>query len=316
MAIQRRGILVIGESLIDIVRRPGEPAVRHPGGSCMNVAVGLGRLGYRPTLATWIGDDDDGRAIARHCARSGVVVLPGSTGAARTSTADASLDADGHATYTFDMEWRMPVIPKTNRYGIVHVGSLGSVLEPGGTDVWKFIETNRRHSFVTFDPNCRPTVMGERREVFARVAEFVALSDLVKVSDEDLAWLYPGIVGEPDFELLAEIAADWCAKGPTVVVVTMGARGALAVSRTGASVRVDADTTRPVVDTVGAGDALTAGLIHGLLDYGFSFPRDRAKIMRDPLHFGTILGEAIDIAGITVSRPGADPPWREELRAV
>jgi fructokinase len=262
----------------------------------MNVAVGLGRLGHTPTFATWYGRDDHGATLADHCAASNVHILPGSDGAERTTTASAVLDEAGHARYTFDLDWQLPPLPATT-FDLVHVGSLGALVEPGGTDALAYVEAHN-HSFITFDPNCRPSVMGDPSQARTQTERYVATANLVKVSDEDLAWLYPDITEHT----IVHRARDWLATGPKVVVVTLGSRGALAVMEAG-EVRVGADTSRGVVDTVGAGDSFMAGLIHGYLTHGYF----------DLATLETIVTQAAAIAGITVARAGADPPWRSEL---
>lgn len=295
-------VLVIGESLIDIVRRPGCGPQRFPGGSPLNVAVGLGRLGRHPRLATWFGPDESGRLIADHCAESDVSLLPGSDQAPRTSTADATIDAQGHARYVFDIDWRMPPIHDADAV-LVHTGSIGALVEPGATQVLELVESAR--AFVTFDPNCRPSVMGDPATVVAKVERYVAACDLVKVSDEDLAWLYPETIDQgPENQL-----RRWLDMGPRAVVLTQGSGGALALTRSAES-HVPADTSHGLVDTVGAGDSFMAGLIHGILSWGP--PAD--EVFTDPGILRAILAQAATISGITVSRAGANPPWLTEMR--
>jgi len=302
-------ILVIGESLIDIVHRPGEPARYLPGGSPLNVAVGLGRLGESPLLATWYGGDELGQLIANHCAESGVILLPGSDQSPRTSTADATISPDGQATYRFDIEWQMPPVSPELKADQIHAGSIGALVTPGRENVLKLIES-RRHGFVSFDPNCRPSIMGDRAEVVRWVERYVAASDLVKVSDADLGWLY-----DTDGETAALIRArSWTKTGPAVVVVTFGGQGAVAVTTEGLTVRVPADTSHGLVDTVGAGDAFMAGLIYGVRRHGYA-DADTPRLGSDRAALETILRQAAHIAGITVSRAGANPPWLAELQS-
>lgn len=317
------GVLVIGEALIDIVRRPGQAPRYLPGGSPMNVAVGLGRLGWAPWLASWYGRDDFGRMIERHCADSGVSLLPGSAGAARTSTAEAVIDAAGRAQYGFDLDWRLAPIPPRWRPALVHTGSIGAERAPGGWDVLAYVESIRAEAIITFDPNCRPPVIGPADQVAAMVERYVAAADLVKVSDEDLAWLYPG---DDDRDRLIDRAADWLGLGPAVVVVTLGGAGSVTVTKGAGTIVAPADTSHPLVDTVGAGDAFMAGLIDGLLGRSLgqvgeppagwpsrSVEAIRAGLGGDRPGLEAILAQAGRIAGVTVSRPGADPPWWNEL---
>ncbi len=336
-------VLVIGEALIDVVRRPDLTERRLPGGSPMNVAIGLGRLGHPVTLATWIGRDPDGESIAAHCAGSRVRLLPGSDQGARTSTAAATVDDDGQASYDFDLDWRTPAIPATEHPAVVHTGSLGALLEPGGDDALAYVTGARADALITFDPNCRPSIMGEAAAVRARVERYLAAADLVKVSDEDLAWLYPEAT---TVESRLDQAHRWAGAGPAVVVVTLGADGAVAFTRdqevTGGgratssppsldaagsgglparaplghpaeALRVEAVSSYGLADTVGAGDSFMSGLIHGLIVHGWADPARRSLFGRDRAALGEILVQAATIAGITVSRAGANPPWLDEL---
>ncbi|MDR0489205.1 MAG: PfkB family carbohydrate kinase [Propionibacteriaceae bacterium] len=299
-------ILLIGEALIDIVRRAGAKPEYHPGGSPLNVAVGLGRLGHRPILATWFARDELGRSIEKHCADSQVRILPGSDQALRTPTADAIVDEDGHADYVFDIDLQVPPLPM-DFHGLVHTGSIGALIQPVATEVLSYIE-NIRSAFITFDPNCRPSIMGDVNNLRPLVEGYVEASNLVKVSDEDLQWLYRGRgTTEADLE---ELAKAWVGYGPTVVIVTMGAGGALGVTQD-FTVRVTADTSHGLVDTVGAGDSFMAGLIHEIITGGYT--EDQSGLGVDPHVLTTILTRAAAMSGITVSRAGANPPWLSEL---
>jgi len=300
-------ILLIGEALIDIVRRPDRDPQFCPGGSPLNVAIGLGRLGHHPVLATWFGADEYGRVIASHCAASNVQVLLGSDQAPHTPTADARLDEAGHAQYVFDIDSQMPAIPDSLTPSVIHTGSLGALVPPGAHDVLAYIEAKQGTAFITFDPNCRPSVMGDPAQVLGMVERYVAASNLVKVSDEDLAWLYPSMVTD---EVLLAQARTWAQSGPQVVVVTRGRRGAIAVTAE-ADFAVPADTSHIVVDTVGAGDSFMAGLLHGVLTHGYAQQVEGlGKNLED---LAVILTQAAAISGVTISRAGANPPWLSEL---
>jgi len=295
-------ILVIGESLIDIVRRRTEETQYFPGGSPLNVAVGLGRLGRRPRLATWFGPDELGELIAAHCEESHVTLTPGCDKAPRTSTAEATIDDEGHACYVFDIDWQMPPIDNTDAV-LVHTGSIGALVEPGASQVLETIEAT--HAFVTFDPNCRPGIMGDPAALRATVERYVAISGLVKVSDEDLTWLYPEIA---DDRGMVDKLEQWLGMGPRAVVLTQGSKGAMALTRSGTA-RVPADTSRTLVDTVGAGDAFMAGLIDGVLSWGS--PQNGTFANPDALT--EILAESTLISAATVARAGANPPWLSEI---
>lgn len=298
-------VLVVGEALIDVLRRADGTVAELPGGSPANVALTLGRLGTEVRLATWIGADRHGVAIRAWLAESGVQLVPGSDLAQRTSVAVAELDATGTATYDFDLTWQLPTAIVTDGAVAVHTGSIAAVLEPGGSAILDVVARTRETATVTYDPNLRPAVMGTPDAVRARVASYVALADVVKASIDDLAWLYP------DEDPYA-VARGWREAGPAVVVLTLGGAGAWAVSAR-SEVRVPAPQVT-VVDSVGAGDSFMGALIHALGEGRMlgAAQRDRLREM-DGATLGDLLRCSAAVAAITVSRPGADPPWSTEL---
>ena len=301
-----RRALVIGEALVDVVRRADGSTTEHPGGSPANVALGLGRLGRGVDLLTWIGKDDRGRAVADLLGASAVAIVPGSDSAARTSVAVATLSPEGAAVYDFDLSWEVPerwASPPAPPL-VVHTGSIAAVLEPGGGDVARVLAAHRESATLTYDPNVRPSLMPPPEATRPIVERLVAMADVVKVSDEDLAWL----VDEPPLVT----ARRWAGEGPALVVMTMGARGAVAVS-SGREIEVAAPPV-VVADTVGAGDSFMAGLIDGLWTAGLLGADRRAALRRTPeATVREIVARCARIAAITVSRPGADPPTRAEL---
>lgn len=310
MATPRERALVVGEALVDVVERPDGTSSEHPGGSPMNVAIGLGRLGRDVDLLTWFGRDERGASIEAHLAASGVRVAPGSDGAASTSVATAVLDETGAARYVFDLEWRVPAqaAPDADAPAplVVHTGSIGAVLEPGGPDVARLLAAHRATSTLTYDPNARPSLMLPPDRTVPLVEALVALADVVKVSDEDLLWLDP----EAD---VVDHARRWLALGPAAVVVTRGGEGAIAVTAAGDTVEIVAPRVT-VADTVGAGDSFMGGLIDGLWTAGL-LGADRRAALRaaGPEVWTAVLERCTRIAAITVSRPGANPPTSAEL---
>jgi len=298
-------LLVVGEALIDVVRRADGSVDESPGGSPANVALALGRLGHAPTLLTRLGADEGGDRIRAWLGDSHVDVV--AVPASRTATATASLDADGSATYEFNLEWALPDVAAAPPVSIVHTGSIAALLEPGASEAARLVRALRETTLVTYDPNVRPALLPDRADARARVEAWVALADVVKASEEDLAWLYP----EADPLTAAEI---WLASGPALVVVTLGGGGAVAMTRTHL-VRVTAEQV-DVVDTVGAGDTFMAALIDGLFGLGEVDAGARLGL-RDmgSDHVRRLLTHAARAAAVTVSRAGADPPWRRELDA-
>jgi fructokinase len=302
--------VVIGEALVDLVgQRGSRMLVAHPGGSPANVALGLGRLGNPVTLMTHLGRDAFGEMISAHLESSGVRVEGGADAGGSTSLAVATLAA-GIATYDFRIEWdigNLEPLPVETR--CLHTGSLATVLEPGRTDVQKLLEHEHQRGRVTisYDPNVRPALLGTPEAARPGIEHLVALSDVVKVSDEDLHWLYPDREDE-------DVAREWLRTGPALVVVTRGGNGVFAV--TGAlEVRRPA-TSIDLVDTVGAGDSFTSGLLDGLRRADLiGGPRRESLAAIDESSLVSVLDAASLIAAITCSRPGADPPTRAEVDA-
>jgi fructokinase len=302
--------LVVGESLVDVVHRLDGTIDEHPGGSPANVALGLGRLGRKVDLLTWLGRDAYGAMVSEHLAESGVHLVPGSDGAGQTSVATATLDPTGAARYDFQLEWRLPETAALEPAPlVVHTGSIAAVLPPGAADVAALLAAARPDSTITYDPNARPSLMGDPGHAGAIIEPLVELSDVVKVSDEDLEWLYAG--RKP-----IEVAREWAQWGPAVVVMTRGGHGAVAITSRGIEVEMLAPKVA-VADTVGAGDSFMGGLIDGLWTAGL-LGADRRGALH-AVEAGTVaevLAECVRIAAITVSRPGANPPSRAELDAL
>ncbi|MBA2946889.1 carbohydrate kinase family protein [Streptomyces himalayensis] len=304
-------ITVVGESLVDLVRPAGatrDPSA-HPGGSPANVSVGLARLGTPVTLVTHFGEDDHGQLLHEHLTDSGVSVrrVPGSP---RTSTATAALDEHGAAHYAFRLTWDLPEPPEPAAgTRCLHTGSLATSLDPGAGVVEKLLARQRSEGAVTIslDPNVRPVLLPSREQARSRTEFQVGLADIVKVSEEDLAWLYPGRAPE-------EIATSWQRTGPALVVVTLGAAGSLAVTRDGI-IRRPAPAVS-VADTVGAGDSFTAAMLHRLYDAGLLGGDRRAALHGIGREDVTrLLDLAATAAAITCTRFGAEPPTLPELRA-
>lgn len=301
-------VLVAGEALVDIVRSPDGSIAEHVGGSPTNVAIGLARLGHPVELATHIGADERGERVGQTLAREQVSLSKGSTSADRTPTAAATLDDSGAATYEFDLSWELSQPADLERFGHLHTGSIAAVLEPGGTNVLALVQQARSGHTVSYDPNSRPSLMGDPHDVRAKVEALIGLSDVVKASEEDVEWLYPG-------HEIAEVVRLWGRLGPSVVVVTRSGQGAVvAVGANGQAQAIPAYPTT-VVDTVGAGDSFMSGLISGLLDarlLGRAPTRERLRAASQDQVLPAVR-RALACGAITVSRAGANPPTRAEI---
>jgi fructokinase len=294
--------LVIGEALIDIVERDGSVTGEHVGGSPLNVAVGLARLGRGADFLTHIGDDERGRRIVEYVKQSGVQLVSGSMTAERTPTALATLDANGSAQYVFDIDWQLSGTPEVAPPLVAHTGSIATVLEPGCRATAALIDTYRPSATVTFDPNVRPALIEDGDIARGRIDRWIERCDVVKASDEDMRWIDPNRSPE-------QIAKTWLALGPSIVAVTMGDAGAFAMCAAG-TVRVPALRVN-VVDTVGAGDAFMSGLIDALWSLGLLGAERRPHLARIDIDALTgVVQTAALSAALTVARAGADLPDR------
>jgi fructokinase len=298
--------LVIGEALIDIVERDGQPLGEHVGGSPLNVAIGLGRLGRDVDFLTHIGRDDRGKRIVDYVEASGVQLVSGSTDAQRTPTALARLDAGGAANYVFDIEWALAGTAEVAPPLVAHTGSIAAFLDPGCLATAALLDAYRPSATISYDPNVRPALISDHEQARTRIERLVERADVVKASDEDLNWIDPNHAPE-------RVAETWLGLGPSIVAVTMGGQGAFAMCAAG-TVRVPALPVE-VVDTVGAGDAFMTGLIDALwsLDLlGGAKRADLAHISLDDLQ--TVVRAAARVAALTVTRAGADLPDRAALQ--
>ena len=303
--------LVVGEALVDVVVHDDGRREEHPGGSPANVALGLARLDRPVDLLTWLGADPLGERVRAHLTGDGVRVLTGDRVASRTATALAYLDATGAASYEFDLEWDLPTTwsGQDEPPLVVHTGSIAATRQPGAAAVTALVGRLRATSTITYDPNARPMIMGSPDEARGPIEGLVALADVVKVSDEDLDWLYPG-------EAVDDVAARWVRTGPSIVVVTHGGDGAHALTASGIDLRVPAVPV-DVVDTVGAGDSFMSGLVDGLWSADLLGAERREALRaidRDALDL--VVRRCARVGAITVSRAGANPPRAEELAAI
>ena len=299
-------IVVAGEALIDVVVDHDGDTSETPGGSPLNVAVGLARLDVPTTLISQVGHDERGGLVVQHVTSSDaeIVAVPTSTG--RTSVATAHLDATGAARYDFDLEWTLPrqELPPCRA---LHVGSLGTLLEPGRESVLDLVEQAcAREVFVSYDANLRETFLDDREQALRDVQSLAARCTLVKLSDEDAELLDPE--SDPDDVARSLLRGD----RTRVVVLTRGADGATAFT---GEAEVSAKP-RPVevVDTVGAGDAFMAATLAQLSDLD-AFSRPGPGLPLDDDSLTRLLRGSIEVAAVTCERRGANPPRRQELPA-
>jgi fructokinase len=300
-------IVVCGEALIDRM-----PPMDSPGGGPFNATRALARLGSPTQFLGRLSTDPFGRQLRDLLAADGADLALTSIGPEPTTLAIIEVDGQGHAAYRFvsegtsapNLTWQMVPAAFGPDVSAIHVGTLGLVFEPIATTLAALVDREHSKRLIMVDPNIRPTAvesLSDRDGVYrARLDRIIAQSTIVKASDADIAWLFP------ELDRLAAARA-LLARGPSLVVVTLGAGGAVGVCA-GAEVRVAAPLVQ-VVDTIGAGDAFGAALLawlhdHDRLSRGLRLERDE---LRAALEFACL------VASITCTRPGADPPWRTEL---
>ena len=299
-------IVVVGESLVDVVEDPGHPehARETVGGSPLNVATTLAGLDVPTMLITEVGHDERGRQIVEQVESSGAELIAAPSRTGRTATATVRLDG-GEASYDFDIDWSLPhqELPHCDA---LHVGSLGTVLEPGRDSVLDLVEQAwAREVFVSYDPNVRAPLVADPVQAWGDIESLAARAQLVKLSDQDVAVLHPGADPEDIARSLLQ------GERTELVVLTRGRDGAVGFAGD-VVVRVPAAEIE-VVDTVGAGDAFMAATLAVLYEgsafgsYGAGVPADHARIER-------LLRAAVEVSGITCSRPGAAAPTRPQLR--
>ena len=300
-------IWVCGEVLIDLI--PGADGVRvpHVGGGPANTAKALARLGHDVQFIDGISTDEYGVAARKELLDDEVKLDLALISDKPTCLAIVSLDAnggasyefkiDGTATFDFDLKW----LPDPSRYKpqVLHIGTLVTVIQPGGDVRYDWAMQVAEFAPIVFDPNIRPSVMGDRDLYEAAVEKWAALSSVIKVSDDDMAWLYPG-------QKYAEVAQRWLNDGAALVVVTRGSNGIIGFTADGA---VEVDGAKiTVADTVGAGDTVGAIIVEAMIEKGIMALT--GDVLKATLHRAAVA------AGITCSRKGAQPPYKHELKNV
>ncbi|WP_127145591.1 carbohydrate kinase family protein [Pelagibacterium montanilacus] len=306
-------ILACGDSLIDFVTRDSEGHTvyePYPGGSVLNFAVAIGRLGSSVGFMGGVSADFFGDMILTHLSASGVDVRFVTRQAAGTTLAFAQIK-EGKSRYAFFDEnsamrnWLFnPEALGSQLPTAVHVGSI-ALIDPGAfTQAMALIAATRSGAVISLDPNCRPSLVVDEDDYRARIGAMMACCDIVKLSDEDLAYLHPGL--SPD-----QFAEDCMSNGASIVALTRGADGAIIWCRAG-HVEIMAAPCE-VRDTIGAGDSFHGALLHALDQMGLLGKSWLESIGRDELERAGRF--AATAAAITCSRDGANPPRAEEVRA-
>jgi fructokinase len=296
-------VWVAGEVLIDLIP---EGADRKPvvGGGPANTAKALAKLGIDTQFIDGISSDQYGQMAKNELKTAGVKLGYVKYSDKPTCLAIVSLSESGSATYefvientaTFNFTHNWLPNPKTDRPSLLHIGTLATVIEPGASVLFEWAQSVAKVAPIVFDPNIRPAVIGDRKQYLAQVERWVSISSAIKVSDDDIKWLYPSLE-------IDQVVNNWLKKGPSLVVVTHGVKG-ITGYRKGEVVIVEAVKVK-VVDTVGAGDTVGAVLVEAIVKDGLdSLTGSRLE---------TMLKRAAKAAAITVSRVGANPPTSEEL---
>ena len=296
-------VWVTGEVLIDLIPEGSE---RKPivGGGPANTAKALSKIGIDTQFIDGISTDDYGQMVKGELVSAGVKMNYVKYSVKPTCLAIVSLSDTGSASYefvientaTFDFTSDWLPNPQSERPSLLHIGTLATAIEPGASVLFEWAQSVSKVAPIVFDPNIRSAVMSNRDQYVMQVERWVSISSAVKVSDEDIRWLYPSLAIE-------QVVNNWLAKGPSLIVVTYGDKG-LAGYRDGE--KVSADAVKVVVaDTVGAGDTVGAILVEAIVKDGLS--------SLSGVRLEMMLNRAAKAAGITVSRSGANPPTLKEI---
>jgi fructokinase len=292
-------IWVCGEVLIDIL--PTGPVV---GGGPANTAKALARLGYEVDFIDGISTDAFGVSARKELERDGVGLSLSLSSDKPTCTATVTLDSDGSASYeflidgtaTFDFSHSWLPDPERLKPSVLHIGTLVTIVEPAATVLYEWAIKTGEFAPIVFDPNVRSSVVGDRDKYRIAVEKWVGISSVVKLSDDDISWLYPD-------QSMDKVAKGWIANGVSLVVITRSANGIIGYTEHGFE-EIDGAKVS-VVDTVGAGDTVGAIVVEGIIKH--SVNGLAGQVLNAVLHRAAIA------AGITVSRAGAQPPRLHEL---
>lgn len=305
-------IVCCGEALIDMlptVSQAGKAALApHAGGALFNTSIALGRLGVPVEFFSGLSTDLFGRQLGAALAASRVGLRYARLSARPTTLAFAHV-VDGHATYTFYDEGTagrmlaMADLPALeDDVAAMLFGAVSLISEPCGSTYEALMRREAERRVMMLDPNIRPSFITDRDAYVERFRRMMTHADIVKLSDEDMAWF-----GEDGG--MEDIARRWLERGPRLVIVTRGRDGAIGYTRE-FSVSVSPPAVA-VVDTVGAGDTFNAGVLASLHEQGALRKEAIASLSREAVEAALSLGARA--AAVTVSRAGADPPWKHEL---
>jgi len=277
------------------------------GGGPANTAKALARLGHDVHFIDGISSDEYGQMSRKELADDEVKLDLVLNSDKPTCTAEVTLAADGSASYVFTIDGTATFdfadswLPDASRYKpqVLHIGTLATIIEPASSVLYDWAVKVNEFAPIVFDPNIRPSVVGDRVRYAAAVEKWAAISSVIKLSDDDVKWLYP----DQSFD---SVAQRWITQGTSVVVITRGSDGLIGLSHAG-SVEVPGVTIE-VADTVGAGDTVGAILVEALIEKGLE--NLTGEILKATLHRAAVA------AGITCSRKGAQPPYKHELKGV
>ncbi len=304
-------IICCGEALIDMLPRAsteGEDAFApYAGGAVFNTAIALGRLGLETGFFTGLSSDMFGDILRQTLTASGVDHSYCATLDLHTTLAFVRL-VNGQASYAFFdentagrmiTEADLPVLD--DKVEALQFGAISLIPNPCGSTYESLMRREHETRVISLDPNIRPGFITEPAAHRARIDRMIAMSDIIKMSDEDLEWF-----GLPDMETAARF---WLDQGPSLVVFTRGPKGAIAFSK-GHTVEVDGQAVT-VADTVGAGDTFNAGILASLQRDGVLSKTAIKTLSAEAI--GNALRLGAKAAAVTVSRPGANPPWASEI---
>ena len=298
-------IWVCGEALIDLIPQ-GDQKVAIVGGGPANTAKALARLGLDSYFIDGISNDGFGGMIKTELLHDGVNLKYAHFSEKQTCTADVSLDKAGVASYvftidgtaTFDFTNKWLPDPEVIKPSVLQIGTLATIVQPGADVLIEWAKRVSKVAPVVFDPNIRSSVLPDRPKYQEMIAKWASLSAVIKVSEDDLSWLYP----EQDQITIAE---KWIAGGTDLVIITKGSYGIIGVTKDDVvsvpGVKVE------VADTVGAGDTVGAIVVEAIVERGLSVIT--GEVLRE------VLVRATKAAAITCSRAGANPPTKAEIGA-